>query len=219
MGIFSINTLYLLAMILEEKLLQIKAIKLQPQNPFTWASGWYSPIYCDNRLLLSFPDIRSFVKKELSRLVIEKFPSVNKIAGVATAGISHGTLVADALGLPFAYVRPEPKKHGKGQQIEGLIEIGDKVVLIEDLISTGSSSLKAVEAVRKINCSVLGIAALFTYGFDIAKENFKNSKCSFYTLGSYSHLLKYALEINYISNDDLKLLNDWREDPANWNKA
>ena len=149
---------------------------MQPQNPFTWASGWNSPIYCDNRLLLSYPEIRSFVKNELSNLVKAKFPDANKIAGVATAGISHGTLVADALGLPFAYVRPEPKKHGKGQQIEGIIETTDKVVLIEDLISTGKSSLKAVEAVRKTNCKVLGIAALFTYGFDIAIENFKNKK-------------------------------------------
>lgn len=192
---------------------------MQPQNPFTWASGWRSPIYCDNRLLLSFPDVRSFVARSLARLIKKEFPETTKIAGVATAGIAHGALIANELNLPFVYVRPEPKKHGRGQQVEGLLLESDKVVLVEDLISTGKSSLKAVDAVRKFPAEVLGVVALFTYSFPEAINNFKLALCPLHTLGNYPKLIEEAHKLEYIKEGEVDLLNDWRKDPANWNQS
>jgi orotate phosphoribosyltransferase len=201
-----------------EFLLQIKAIKLQPNNPFTWASGWKSPIYCDNRVTLSHPAIRTYIRQKLSQLIQEEFGAVGCIAGVATAGIPQGALVAQELGLPFIYVRSKPKDHGTGNMIEGEIMEGKRVAVIEDLISTGKSSLQAVDALRAAGYDVAGLAAIFTYGFDIAAENFKQAKCRYVTLSNYSALLKYAEEQQYISANQLELLNQWREDPANWGK-
>jgi orotate phosphoribosyltransferase len=201
-----------------EFLLQIKAIKLQPNNPFTWASGWKSPIYCDNRVTLSHPAIRTYIRQKLSQLIQEEFGAVGCIAGVATAGIPQGALVAQELGLPFIYVRSKPKDHGTGNMIEGEIMEGKRVAVIEDLISTGKSSLQAVDALRAAGYDVAGLAAIFTYGFDVAAENFKQAKCRYVTLSNYSALLKYAEEQQYISANQLELLNQWREDPANWGK-
>lgn len=201
-----------------EFLLQIKAIKLQPNNPFTWASGWKSPIYCDNRITLSHPAIRTYIRQKLSQLIQEEFGAVGCIAGVATAGIPQGALVAQELGLPFIYVRSKPKDHGTGNMIEGEIMEGKRVAVIEDLISTGKSSLQAVEALRAAGYDVAGLAAIFTYGFDVAAENFKQAKCRYVTLSNYTALLKYAEEQQYISASQLELLNQWREDPANWGK-
>jgi len=201
-----------------EFLLQIKAIKLQPNNPFTWASGWKSPIYCDNRVTLSHPAIRTYIRQKLSQLIQEEFGAVGCIAGVATAGIPQGALVAQELGLPFIYVRSKPKDHGTGNMIEGEIMEGKRVAVIEDLISTGKSSLQAVDALRAAGYDVAGLAAIFTYGFDVAADNFKQAKCRYVTLSNYSALLKYAEEQQYISANQLELLNQWREDPANWGK-
>lgn len=199
-----------------QMLMQIKAIKLQPQNPFTWASGWKSPIYCDNRVSLSDPEVRTFIKEQLAALIKNSLPHTQVIAGVATAGIAQGALIADVLGLPYAYVRPEPKKHGLGNQIEGRLEAGQKVVLIEDLISTGGSSIKAAEAVREAGGEVLAIVAIFDYGFDTAVNNFKEAGIPYYTLSSYEHLLPQAVADGYINNDTVALLSDWRKDPAGW---
>lgn len=201
-----------------EKLLGIKAIKLQPSNPFTWASGWKAPIYCDNRKLISYPKIRTYIKIELSRLVIENFPEVEAIAGVATGAISTGALVADALGLPFVYIRSTPKDHGLENLIEGELKPGSKVVVIEDLVSTGSSSLKAVKAIRNDGSEVIGMLANFTYGFPVATENFKKENVKLITLTNYDAILEEALRINYIAEDDLATLQEWREAPANWGK-
>lgn len=199
-----------------EFLLQIKAIKLQPNNPFTWASGWKSPIYCDNRITLSHPAIRTYIRQKLTELVQEEFGSVSVIAGVATAGIPQGALVAQELGLPFIYVRSKAKEHGTGSLIEGEFSPGQRVVVVEDLISTGKSSLQAVSALRDAGCEVAGLVAIFSYGFDTAAENFKNAKCPFFTLSNYNALIEYAQEHNFVQEEDLKLLRKWREDPQAW---
>ena len=199
------------------KLLKVKAIKLQPDNPFTWASGWKSPFYCDNRKTLSFSDLRTFVKTELSRVVLENFEEVDAIAGVATGAIAQGALVADALNLPFAYVRSKPKDHGLENLIEGELKPGMKVVVIEDLISTGGSSLKAVEALRKNGCEVVGMVASYTYGFDVAKKAFEDANVKLVTLTNYEAVLEVALQTGYINENHIEMLNDWRRDPAHWN--
>ena len=201
-----------------EKLLKIKAIKLQPANPFTWASGWKSPIYCDNRKTLSYPAVRSFIKLQLARIILEKYPEVDAIAGVATGAIAQGALVADELGLPFVYVRSAPKDHGLENLIEGDLRPGQKVVVVEDLISTGGSSLKAVEALRNDGCEVLGMVAIFTYGFPIAAEKFQKAKVELTTLSNYDAVLEYALKVDYISNDDIDILRAWRKSPETWNR-
>ena len=200
-----------------EKLLKVKAIKLQPANPFTWASGWKSPIYCDNRKTLSYPSLRNFVKIEISRLILEKFGQVEAIAGVATGAIPQGALVADELNLPFVYVRSKPKDHGLENLIEGELRPGMKVVVIEDLVSTGGSSLKAVEALRKNGCEVIGMVASFTYGFDVSVKAFKEANVQLLTLTNYEAVLKTALETSYIAEEDVEVLQAWRKDPANWN--
>jgi len=200
------------------KLLKVKAIKLQPTNPFTWASGWKSPFYCDNRKTLSYPDLRSFVKIEIARLIGEKFPEVDAIAGVATGAIPQGALVADLLNLPFVYVRSKPKDHGLENLIEGELKPGMKVVVVEDLISTGGSSLKAVEAIRNNGCEVVGMIASYTYGFKVAEQAFNDAQVSLYTLTNYEAVVEEALRTGYISQEDVPLLNEWRKDPANWQK-
>ena len=200
------------------KLLKIKAIKLQPNNPFTWASGWKSPFYCDNRKTLSYPDLRNYVKLELVHAILDRFPEVEAIAGVATGAIPQGALVADALNLPFVYVRSKPKDHGLENLIEGELEPGAKVVVVEDLISTGGSSLKAVEALRKGGSEVIGMVASYTYGFPVAREAFEAAGVELVTLTDYEHVVAEALETGYIAESDVQLLNDWRRDPANWKK-
>lgn len=202
-----------------EFLLQIKAIKLQPNNPFTWASGWRSPIYCDNRITLSYPAIRTYIRQNLANLIQDEYGSVGLIAGVATAGIPQGVLVAQELGLPFAYVRSKPKEHGTASLIEGEIFQGQRVVVVEDLISTGKSSLQAVQALRDAGCDVAGLVAIFTYGFDAAAESFKTAKCRYSTLSNYSALIEYASQNSFISDDDLELLKNWRENPSEWDNA
>jgi orotate phosphoribosyltransferase len=201
-----------------QSLLQIKAIKLQPANPFTWASGWKSPIYCDNRKTLSYPEVRDFIKERFAQVVTEKFSKPDYIAGVATGAIAIGALVADTLNLPFVYVRPKPKEHGLGNQIEGEISERKKVVVIEDLISTGKSSLNAIEALRNQNIEVLGMVAIFTYGFKIAEDNFKNANISLSTLSNYNQLIQSALETGYIKKSDIETLNQWRDNPEVWGK-
>lgn len=196
--------------------MQIKAIKLQPANPFTWASGWKSPIYCDNRITLSHPTIRTYIRQKLSELIQEEFGSASVIAGVATAGIPQGALVAQELGLPFIYVRSKAKEHGTKSLIEGEINPGQRVVVVEDLISTGKSSLQAVKALREAGYEVAGLVAIFSYGFDISTENFAEAKCRFATLSNYSALVNYAVEHNFIQTSDLELLNDWRKNPSEW---
>ena len=200
------------------RLLKIKAIKLQPNDPFTWASGWKSPFYCDNRKTLSYPDLRSYVKLELTHTILAHFPQAEAVAGVATGAIPQGALVADALMLPFVYIRNKPKDHGLENLIEGELTPGTKVVVVEDLISTGGSSLKAVEAVRKSGCEVIGMVASYSYGFDVAKEAFKNANVELVTLTDYDHVVAEAQETGYITSDDVQLLNEWRKDPANWKK-
>lgn len=201
-----------------EFLLQIKAIKLQPTNPFTWASGWKSPIYCDNRKTLSYPAIRTFIRQAYAEVILEKYGKPDFIAGVATGGIAQGALVAQELGIPFVYVRSTPKGHGLGNQIEGDFEAGQKVVVIEDLISTGGSSLQAVEALRAAGCEVKGLVAIFTYDFAVAKENFKNANCPYETLTNYDFLIQEAVRKDYISAADLDSLRAWRNDPSTWMK-
>ena len=199
-----------------EILLKINAIKLNPKEPFKWASGWNSPIYCDNRTILSFPDVRNEVKEELSRLLIDKFGKPDVIAGVATGAIGIGMLVADFLDLPFIYVRPEAKKHGRKNQIEGKINSSQKVVVIEDLISTGNSSINAVKALREQKIEVAGMVAIFTYGFDISFENFKNEKLKLETLSNYKTLVDCALKNNYINSSELEELKSWNKNPSKW---
>ncbi|MFZ9027557.1 MAG: orotate phosphoribosyltransferase, partial [Crocinitomicaceae bacterium] len=194
------------------------AVKLNPQSPFTWASGIKSPIYCDNRVTLSYPNIRTFIRQMFAEAILEQYGKPDVIAGVATGGIAQGALVAQELGVPFIYVRSSAKQHGMGNQVEGYFEEGQRVVVIEDLISTGGSSLKAVEALRDAGLDVKGLLAIFTYGFDLATENFKNAKCPFLTLSNYDVLLKKALENNTISESDLNTLEEWRKDPNSWNK-
>ncbi len=198
-------------------LLEVKAVRLSPDQPFKWASGWNSPIYCDNRITLSYPKVRTAIKNGLASAVQAYFGDVDIIAGVATAGIAQGALVADWLELPFCYVRPEPKKHGMGNQIEGAnIKPGQKVVLIEDLVSTGGSSLKAVEALREAGANVLGMVAIFTYGFEIARNNFADKGLSFYTLSDYETLIGEAVKKNYITESQMITLQEWRANPAEW---
>ena len=201
-----------------EFLLQIKSIKLNPNKPFKWASGINSPIYCDNRITLSYPQIRTFIRQVYTESIIEYFGKPDVIAGVATGGIAQGALVAQELGLPFIYVRNEAKKHGMGNLIEGYFEAGQKVVVIEDLISTGGSSLKAIEALREADLDVKGLIAIFTYGFDIANKNFVKAKCPFVTLTNYDIMLNKALDNNLISEADLTSLRQWKENPGKWKK-
>ncbi|MCK0132060.1 orotate phosphoribosyltransferase [Flavobacteriaceae bacterium F08102] len=199
-----------------ENLLQIKAIKLSPKNPFTWASGWKSPIYCDNRITLSHVHIRNFLRSNLARLVEDKYGMPDAIAGVATGAIAIGVLVAQELGLPFIYVRPEAKKHGRQNQIEGQISEGQTVVVIEDLISTGKSSLAAVDALKNAGIRVKGMVAIFSYGFSFAAENFKLANVELTTLSDYSHLLIQAIKTNYITESELATLEQWRANPSEW---
>lgn len=205
-----------LDLILAEKLLKISAIKLQPDNPFTWASGWNSPIYTDNRKTLSYPDVRSFIKVELSRIILENFPEVEAVAGVATGAIAQGALVSDTLGLPYVYVRATPKDHGLENLIEGDLRPGRKVVVIEDLVSTGGSSLKAVEAIRNAGCEVIGMVAIFSYEFPVATKAFKDANVKLITLSNYSALITAALETGFIREGDVDTLKEWRKDPSMW---
>ena len=202
--------------LLAEKLLSISAIQLQPENPFVWSSGWNSPIYTDNRKTLSYPDVRNFIKVELCRIIMENFRDVDVIAGVATGAIAQGALVADTLGLPYVYVRSSPKDHGLENLIEGNLKAGQRVVVIEDLVSTGGSSLKACEAIRNAGGEVAGMAAIFTYEFPVSTRKFKEAGVELRTISNYSAMLEAALEINYIKEDDIETLKEWRKDPANW---
>ncbi len=202
--------------LLAEKLLQISAIILQPQNPFVWASGWNSPIYTDNRRALSYPDIRNFIKVEFARVIMERFPDVEAIAGVATGAIAFGSIVADVLGLPYCYVRSTPKDHGLENLIEGNLRPGQKVVVLEDIVSTAGSSLKAVEAIRNSGCDAIGVAALFNYEFSMATERLANNDINLVSLLDYNTMLEVALHTNYITDDDVETLKEWRKDPANW---
>jgi len=202
-----------------EFLLQIKAIKLQPEQPFTWASGWKSPIYCDNRITLSSPPIRTYIRQQYVNIINDQFGKPDVIAGVATGGIAQGALIAQDMGLPFAYVRSEVKKHGMTNMIEGVIEKDQSVVVIEDLISTGGSSIKAIEALRERGCNVKGMVAIFTYGFAEAALNLKNANCPTRTLCDYNTLIEVALKYKYISKNDLETLQEWRESPSTWKQS
>jgi orotate phosphoribosyltransferase len=201
-----------------ELLLQINAIKLNSKNPFTWASGWKSPIYCDNRIILSHPQIRIFVKEQIVKQIEELYGKPDVIAGVATGAIGIGMLVADMMNLPFIYIRPNSKKHGRKNQIEGQYSKSQKVVVIEDLISTGNSSLMAVDALREEELIVKGMISIFTYGFNVSYKNFKNKNVELHTLSSYDFLLDQALDIKYISDDEFKTLKEWKKNPSNWNQ-
>ncbi|HKI88586.1 MAG TPA: orotate phosphoribosyltransferase [Draconibacterium sp.] len=201
-----------------KKLLQINTLKIQPSSPFTWASGWKSPIYCDNRKILSYPETRSYIRDKFVEIINEKYPDAEVIAGVATGAIAHGVLVADKLGLPFIYVRSKPKGHGLENLIEGDLKPGQKVVIIEDLVSTGISSLKTAEAISNFGGEVAGMLAIFTYNFPLAKENFKKAKIELTTLSRYQILIDLALELGEISKEEVESLMEWREDPANWGK-
>lgn len=200
-----------------ELLLKIKAIKLQPEDPFTWASGWNSPIYCDNRITLSYVMIRNYIRENMAKVILEKHGQPDVIAGVATGAIAIGILVAQELGVPFIYVRPEPKKHGRKNQIEGFLDSGQSVIVVEDLISTGKSSLNAVKALKDAGARVIGMVAIFDYGFKVAEDNFKEAHLELTTLSNYDNLLEQALETNFISTKQLAALRSWREDPAHWN--
>ncbi|MBS1584754.1 MAG: orotate phosphoribosyltransferase [Bacteroidetes bacterium] len=202
-----------------EKLLQIKALQVNLQNPYTWASGWRSPVYCDNRKVLSYPYVRDFVKSELANMVLEHYPDAEVIAGVATAGIAHGVMAADLLKLPFIYVRSKPKEHGMGNQIEGVLEKGQKVVVIEDLVSTGKSSLQVVDALREAGAEVMGMCALFTYGFPVADRAFEEAEVSLHTISNYTAMMEVAEEKKIVQPEQQELLGQWRLDPANWNPA
>ncbi len=199
-----------------EKLLQINAIRLNVKQAFTWASGWKSPIYCDNRKALSFPYIRDFIKSEMCNVVFEKFPEAGLLAGVATAGIAWGAMVADQLKLPYIYVRPKPKEHGLGNQIEGFYEPGQKVVVIEDLISTGKSSLQVVDVLKKSSLEVIGMVSIFNYGFDVAKKSFEDGAVPFHSLTNYETLISLAIEKKIVSADQEAILLNWKTDPGNW---
>ena len=199
-----------------ELLLQINAIKLNPRNPFTWASGWNSPIYCDNRITLSFPAVRNYIRDEFSKNIEKQFGKPDVIAGVATGAIGIGILVAESLGLPFVYVRPEPKKHGRLNQVEGYLQKGQNVIVVEDLISTGNSSLLAVEALKQAGANVKGMAAIFSYGFDIATDNFKNANVDLFTLSNYENLLPLAVAKRYITEEEEIALLEWRKSPSTW---
>jgi len=199
-----------------ELLLQINAIKLNPKNPFTWASGWKSPIYCDNRITLSFPPIRNYIREEFSKNIEKQYGKPDVIAGVATGAIGIGMLVAEYMGLPFVYVRPEPKKHGRQNQVEGFLQKGQSVVVVEDLISTGGSSLLAVEALKAAGANVKGMVAIFTYGFDISVQNFKNANVELHTLSNYDNLLELAVSKKYITEEEQHTLQEWRVSPSTW---
>jgi len=199
-----------------EVLLQINAIKLKPNDPFTWASGWKSPIYCDNRIILSFPPIRNYIRETMGKYIEKQYGKPDVIAGVATGAIGIGMLVAEYLGLPFIYVRPDAKGHGRKNQIEGFVESGQNVVVVEDLISTGKSSLNAVRALKEAGINVKGMVAIFTYGFDIATKNFEKENIYLNTLSNYENLLEQALETNYISEKELKTLAEWNTNPSEW---
>ncbi len=200
-----------------EKLLQVNAIKLNPDQPFTWASGWKSPIYCDNRKVLSFPFIRDFIKSEMCNLIFQKFPDAALLAGVATAGIAWGAMAADQLKLPFVYVRPKPKEHGLGNQIEGFYEEGQRTVVIEDLVSTGKSSLQVVEVLKEQGLDVIGMVSIFTYGFTVATDAFSKASLNYYSLTDYPTLIELALSKGLIQESQQEVLLKWSEDPANWN--
>jgi orotate phosphoribosyltransferase len=200
------------------KLLEVKAVKLQPNEPFTWASGWKSPIYTDNRKTLSYPELRTMVKLALTHMILEQFPEAEAVAGVATGAIAQGALVADELNLPYVYVRPKPKDHGMGNQIEGELPEGAKVIVVEDLISTGGSSLKAVDALRKAGFEVVGMVASYTYGFPVAEEAFRAAGVKLLTISDYEHVVAEAVATGYIAANDEELLKQWRKDPASWNK-
>ena len=208
-----------LDLLLADKLLKISAIKLQPENPFVWASGWNSPIYTDNRVTLSYPNVRNFIKIELSRIIAENFGDAEVVAGVATGAIAQGALVADTLGLPFVYVRSTPKDHGLENLIEGNINPGQKVVIVEDLVSTGKSSLKAAEAVRNAGGEVIGMVAIFNYEFPVAAQAFKKAGIRLITISNYSAMIQAAVKTNYVKTTDVEALEQWREDPANWTPA
>jgi orotate phosphoribosyltransferase len=197
-------------------LLQSKAIILEPSEPFTWASGWHSPIYCDNRVTLSFPEIRDYIKEAFEQTISDRFPGPDVIAGVATGAIAQGALVADKMNLPFVYVRSAAKEHGRKNMVEGRIKPGQKVVVVEDLVSTGGSSLKAVEALREAGAEVTGMVAIFSYGFQIAEDNFRNAGAELVTLTDYHTLIQVALESNEIKQDQVEMLQQWRMDPSNW---
>lgn len=199
-----------------EKLLQIKALQVNLQKPYTWASGWRSPVYCDNRKVLSFPYVRDFVKSELANMILDKFPDAEVIAGVATAGIAHGVMAADLLKLPFVYVRSEAKKHGMGNQVEGVLNPGQKVVVVEDLISTGKSSLQVVDVLRAQGAEVLGMCGLFTYGFPVADEAFEKAGLPLHTISNYTALMEVAEEQQLVRPEDKEILTMWRKDPGNW---
>ncbi len=199
-----------------QKLLAVKAIKLQPNAPFTWASGWKSPIYTDNRKTLAYPELRAFVKQELVHLINTEFPEANAVAGVATGAIAQGALVADEMGLPFCYVRSKPKDHGMGNLIEGTLPTGSRVVVVEDLISTGSSSLKAVDALRQAGFEVVGMVASYTYGFPVAQDAFKAAGVKLFTLSDYEHTMAIAAKTGYIKEEDLAVLSEWRKSPSTW---
>ncbi|MFY8096269.1 MAG: orotate phosphoribosyltransferase [Flavobacterium sp.] len=211
--IFNVNTAQQTA----ELLLQINAIKLNSKNPFTWASGWKSPIYCDNRIILSFPAVRNYIRDEFVKHIEDKFGRPDVIAGVATGAIGIGILVAEAMGLPFVYVRPEPKKHGRQNQVEGFLQKGQNVVVVEDLISTGGSSLLAVEALRNEGANVKGMAAIFTYGFPISKEKIEEANLEVFTLSNYENLIQKAVDKKYISEEELDTLQSWNASPSVWN--
>ena len=200
-----------------EVLLQINAIKLSPKDPFSWASGWKSPIYCDNRIVLSFPPIRNYVREKMAEHILNHYGKPDVIAGVATGAIGIGILVAEYLGLPFIYVRPEAKKHGRQNQIEGFVEAGQNVVVVEDLISTGKSSLNAVKALKAANINVKGMVAIFSYGFDLAKQNFEKDNITLHTLSNYENLLEQALDTKYITSKELETLSQWNANPSEWN--
>jgi orotate phosphoribosyltransferase len=199
-----------------EKLLQVAAVKLSPENPFTWASGWKSPIYCDNRKILSFPYTRDFIKSEMCNVIFEHFPNVDMLAGVATAGIPWGAMAADQLKLPYIYVRPKPKEHGLGNQIEGSFEVGKSVLVIEDLISTGKSSLEVVTVLKNAGLNVVGMVSIFTYGFPVAAKAFEEAGVPYKSLTNYSSLIELAVEKGQVTPETQELLLQWREDPANW---
>jgi len=199
-----------------ELLLQINAIKLNPENSFTWASGWKSPIYCDNRLILSFPPIRNYIRDEFAKNIEKQFGKPDVIAGVATGAIGIGMLVAESMGLPFVYVRPEPKKHGRQNQVEGFMQKGQNVVVVEDLISTGNSSLQAVDALKAAGANVKGMAAIFTYGFEVSEQNFKNAKLDLFTLSNYQNLLNLAVAKKYITEKEEATLREWSVSPSTW---
>lgn len=201
---------------LAEYLLQIKAIKLQPSQPFVWASGWKAPIYCDNRLTLSFPKVRTFIRQELARAINNHFEKPDVIAGVATGGIAHGALVAQELGLPFVYVRSSPKGHGLENCVEGKVESGQTVVVIEGLISTGQSSIKAIQALRETGCSIKGLVSIFDYGFEVAEKNFLEEKCPYFSLSNYDIILQQAVKNRYISREEAEKLKGWRANPETW---